>query len=191
MNIVKRWPKRMRTRFKTRSGETLHLRLLKPTDALKLEDLFYRLSTESRRRRFHALADKVPPDEIRRRALELADVDNQTMNGAVVAVAGDKNEGEIIGVVRLARPAGAPNSPEAEAAVVVRDDYQGQGVGSELLRQMVSLARRMKVRTILAVFEPDNEDAIRLFRSLGLPYKMVTTHGVSKMYQEVTDLHNT
>jgi ribosomal protein S18 acetylase RimI-like enzyme len=190
MNILKRWPKRMRSTFKTRNGEVLSLRLLKPTDALKLEDLFYRLSTESRRRRFHALADKVPPDEIRRRALEMADVDNRTMVGAVVAIAGDKNDGAIVGVVRLARPAGEPDSPEAEAAVVVRDDYQGQGVGSELLRQMVPLARRMKVRTILAVFEPDNEGAIRLFRNLGLPHKMVMTQGVSKMYQDVPDTQN-
>lgn len=120
----------------------------------------------------------------------MADVDNRTMNGAVVAIAGDKNDGEIVGVVRLARPAGMPDSPEAEAAVVVRDDYQRQGVGSELLRQMVQLARRMKVQIILAVFEPDNESAISLFRNLGLPYKMVMTQGVSKMYQEVPDAQN-
>jgi RimJ/RimL family protein N-acetyltransferase len=188
MNIVQRWPQRMRTKFQTRSGETLGLRLLAPTDAEKLEDLFYRLSSESRRRRFHMLADKISPEEIHRRARQLADVDNRTLAGAVVAVAGDRKSGEIIGVVRLARPAGKPDSPEAEAAIVVRDDYQGQGVGSELLRQMVQLARRMKVRTILAVFEPDNEEAINLFRNLGLPHKVTMTQGVTKMMQEVPEV---
>lgn len=187
MNIIKRLPKRMRTTFKTRSGELLSIRLMRPDDAAKLEELFSRLSSETRWRRFHGFADSVSPEEIHRRAQEMANVDNRTQQGAVVAIAGDKNDGQIVGVVRLARPPDQPGSPEAEAAVVVRDDYHGQGVGSELLQQMVPLARRMKVRTILAVFQPDNEPAIRLFRRLGLPYKMVMSQGLSKMYQEVTE----
>jgi RimJ/RimL family protein N-acetyltransferase len=187
MNLIKRLPKRMQRTFKTRNGETLSLRLMRPDDAQRLEDFFYKLSSETRWRRFHVLADNVSPEEVRRRALEMADVDNRTYQGAVVAVAGDRDNGEIIGVVRLSRPPGQPDSPEAEAAVVVRDDYHGQGVGTHLLRQLVPLARRMKVRTIVAVFQPDNENAIRLFRNLGLPYKMVVTQGVSKMYQQVDE----
>ncbi len=185
MNLRKRLPQRMQRKIKTRSGETLWLRLMRPDDALRIEALFYQLSSETRWRRFHMLADQVSPEEVRRRALEMANVDNRTQQGAVVAVAGDRDEGEIVGVVRLSRPPNQPNSPEAEAAIVVRDDYHGQGVGTQLLRQMVPLARRMKVRTIVAVFQPDNDSAIRLFRNLGLPYKMVATQGVSKMYQEV------
>jgi len=185
MNIIKRRSERMRKTFKTRSGEVLALRLMRPSDAEKIEALFYKLSSETRWRRFHALADNVSPTEVRRHALALADVDNRTQQGAVVAIAGNQDDGEIIGVVRLSRPPKQPDSPEAEAAVVVRDDYHGQGVGSELLRQMIPLARRMKIRTILAVFQPDNEQAIRLFRNLGLPYKMVVGQGLSKMYQEV------
>ena len=124
-------------------------------------------------------------EEVRRRALEMANVDNRTQQGAVVVVAGDRDAGEIVGVVRLSRAPGQPDSPEAEAAVVVRDDYHGQGIGTQLLRQIVPLARRMKVRTILAVFQPDNESAIRLFRNLGLPHKLVVSQGVAKMYQQL------
>jgi len=187
MKIRTRWPKRIRSHFKTRKGETLRLRLMRPDDGPKLEAFFYKLSPQTRWRRFHAYADNIPPEEVRRRAQEMANVDNRTFQGAVVAVKGEGDEEEIVGVVRLARPPEQPDSPEAEAAIVVRDDYQGQGVGSELLRQMVALARQMKVRTILAVFQPDNQEAIKLFRNLGLPYTMVVTHGVSKMHQEVPD----
>lgn len=178
------WPKRMRSTFETRDGEVIALRLMKVSDTEQLIKLFYQLSPESRWRRFHMITDNLPLAEIRRRARELADVDNQRMAGAVVALAGEGEASEIVGVVRLARPPGEPNAVEAEAAIVVRDDYQGKGIGTELLRRMVPLARRMGVKRILAVFQPDNDIAIRLFRRLGLPYKMVVSHGASKMYMD-------
>ena len=182
-----RWPKRIQRTFTTRDGEALTMRLMKPADAELLEKLFYQLSPESRWRRFHMITDHLPQPEVSRRARSLADVDNRVEAGAIVAVRGKGTEAEIVGVVRLARSPGQPDSPEAEAAVVVRDDYQGQGVGAELLRRMVVLARRMKVRKIVAVFQPDNDVAIRLFRRVGLPYKLTATHGASKMYLDAPE----
>lgn len=187
MHLSLRWPRRMPRTFTTRSGEVLTLRLMKPSDAPLLEKLFYQLSPESRWRRFHMITDHLPPQEIRRRARELAAVDNRIAAGAVVALTGEGESTEIVGVVRLARPLGQDDAPEAEAAIVVRDDYQGQGVGAELLRRMVLLARRMQVKKILAVFQSDNDAAIRLFRRLGLPYQLTATHGASKMYIDAPD----
>lgn len=187
MRLSLRWPRRMPRTFTTRSGEVLTLRLMRPSDALLLEKLFYQLSPESRWRRFHMITDHLPPQEISRQARELATVDNRAAAGAVIALVGEGDSAEIVGVVRLARPLGQLDTSEAEAAILVRDDYQGQGVGAELLRRMVLLARRMKVKTILAVFQADNDTAIRLFRRLGLPYKMEVTHGASKMYLEAPE----
>lgn len=81
----------------------------------------------------------------------------------------------VVGVARLGRPLGEPTSPEAEAAVVVRDDYHGQGVGAELLRRMVLLAKQMGVKIIVAYIEADNGPALRAFRKLRLPV-VVQTH---------------
>ncbi|MCB0048160.1 MAG: hypothetical protein KDE24_01250, partial [Caldilinea sp.] len=61
--------------------------LIRPADAPLLEDLFYRLSPESRWRRFHALTDGIPPERIAEQAGTMANVDNRTLEGAVVAVA--------------------------------------------------------------------------------------------------------
>ena len=100
----------------------------------------------------------------------LADVDNETLGGAVLALEVDAaGEEHVVGVARLGRPPDDPHSPEAEAAIVVRDDYQGRGVGTELLRRMVLLAKQMRLKTILAIIESDNEPALRAFRGLGLP----------------------
>ncbi len=105
--------------------------------------------------------------------------------GAVAATIDDAKGEHIVGVVRLARPVGEFDAPEAEAAVVVRDDFHGRGVGRELLRWMVLLARRMQVKTILAVFQSDNDSAIRLFRELDLPTKITAEHGETIMHIQV------
>jgi len=174
-------------RYTTRDGRKLTLRLIRPADAPLLEELFYRLSPESRWRRFHALTDGIPPERVAEQAGIMADVDNRTLEGAVVAVAKEVDGEHIVGVVRLARPPSKPDAEEAEAAVVVLDAYQGQGVGSELLQRMLQLAQRMEVKRILAVFQPDNAGAIHLFRALGLRSRLETSHGISKMYTELPE----
>lgn len=177
--------KRVRPWFKTRNGAKLKARLLQPADAPLLAEFFYQLSPATRRRRFHTNVENVDASLVAERAAEMANVDNETAEGAVVALVQESGGEQIVGVVRLARPPDAPHAPEAETAVVVRDDYHGQGVGTELLRRMVLLAKQMNVRTILAVFEPDNDDAIRLFRELDLPYTIKAHHGETEMRIEV------
>lgn len=152
--------------FKTRYGLWLHTRLIVAADAAGLLDLFEKLSPESRRRRFHADMEHLSEEAKLEGAARLAGVDNRTVGGAVVAV--DPRDQAIVGVARLARN-GAPDDPEAEVAIVVRDDFHGQGVGYALLVRLGPLAAQMGVRTMLAVIDADNHAAISLFRSLGLP----------------------
>ena len=172
---------RLRPGFKTRTGQRLHMRLLEPADSPLLLDLFHRLSPETRRRRFHGNVDHLSAEVLADAAVELANVDNKTGQGAVVAVQRSGGAEELVGVARLARPLNDPDSTVAEAAIVVRDDFQGQGVGSELLRRLVLLARQMQVQTIRAVFSSYNESAIQLFRELGLPYTITVDHGETEM----------
>jgi acetyltransferase len=154
----------------TRDGCRLKTRLIQPSDSELLIDLFEQLSSESRRRRFHLSVDNVSEDLKQRTAGEFANVDNRTQGGAVLAVDINGNGTEqIVGVARLARPAGHPNSPEAETAVVIRDDFQGRSVGIELLRRLVRLAQQMQIKTLIAIIEADNEPALKLFRKLELP----------------------
>lgn len=168
---------RVRAQFRTRTGHRVHMRLLQPSDANLLLDFFHRLSPESRRRRFHADVERVDAATLQEASVRLADVDNATQGGAVVAVVDEAHGPAIIGVARLARPLDSPDSPVAETAVTVRDDYHGQGLGMELLRRMVLLARKMNIKTIVAEIEADNEAAIRLFRRLNLPTECEVNHG--------------
>lgn len=186
--LVKQNPRRFQTTlervrpwFKTRGGTTLRLRTIRPDDAPRLAEFFLRLSPDTRWRRFHVHIDNVTPEQLAARARPMADVDNRTAEGAVLALLGRGEAEEIVGVVRLARPQNQPTTPEAEAAVVVRDDFHGQGVGTELLRWMVLLAKAMHVETIVAIFQSDNENAMRLFRELDLPYTLQAHSGEMEM----------
>jgi RimJ/RimL family protein N-acetyltransferase len=172
--------------FSTRDGTCLRARAIRPDDAARLIDLFERLSSESRRPRFHFNPDNLSEELKWETACALADVDNFTLGGAVVAVEVDAaGQERIVGVARLARPKGEPTSPEAEAAVVIRDDYHGRGVGTELLRRMVLLAKQMRLHTIVAIIEADNEPALRVFRGLALPAEVRTQRAETEMRFEV------
>jgi RimJ/RimL family protein N-acetyltransferase len=171
--------------FKTRKGTKLKVRLMRPDDADRLIEFFHRLSPESRWRRFHTNVEHVSDELVRNHAQEFVNIDNRTLVGAVIAVYEDDEGEHIVGSARLARPNDDPTAPEAEAAIVVRDDYQGQGVGQELLRRLVLLAKQMQVKTILAIFQQDNEGAIRLFRELNLPSVIRHRHGETEMRIEV------
>ncbi len=61
---------------------------------------------------------------------------------------------QVIAVARLIRQ----SPPEtAEFAVLVSDPFQGQGLGTELVRRLVEIAVAEKIRTIQAVILPDNQ----------------------------------
>ncbi len=185
---VERYKTKLRNvspRFTARNGKKLTIRFLHAGDAPLLVEMFHLLSPETRRRRFHTGVENVSDEVIRQRSAELADVDNKSVTGALVAVYKDDKGEHIVGSVRLARDPATPESPEAEAAVVVRDDFQGQGVGTELMRRLVLLAKQMRVKTIVAIFQPDNEDAMRIFREVNLPYVTTVDHGETSMKIEV------
>ncbi|MGL4650707.1 MAG: GNAT family N-acetyltransferase [Caldilineaceae bacterium] len=186
----RRWPadlRRLPPTFVTTDGRKLQLRLIRPTDSPLLAELFYHLSPETRRRRFHHAVEHATPEMVLVESERLADVDNRTVGGAILAIERGPSSERIVGVVRLMRSPKTPRSPEAEAAIVVRDDYHRCGVGKELLYRLVLLARRMKVKTMIADIEADNYAALRAFREIGLPTTSDTTHGETRLFLTVPD----
>jgi acetyltransferase len=171
--------------FTTRKGNAVCTRLIRPDDGERLIEFFLRLSPESRRRRWHVPVDEFDPETLRQAVKPLVAVDNLTNGGAVLGVVQEEGEERVIGVARLMRTNPDPEWPEAEAAIVVRDDYHGQGVATELLYRMVLLAKRMNVKTILAIIEADNAPAIQVFRELNLPTQTRTSHGETVMHISV------
>jgi RimJ/RimL family protein N-acetyltransferase len=55
----------------------------------------------------------------------------------------------------------------AEVAFVVRDDYQGQGIGAELIRYLTLLAMRSGLHGFAASVLMDNKPMLQLFEQMG------------------------
>jgi RimJ/RimL family protein N-acetyltransferase len=61
----------------------------------------------------------------------------------------------------------------AEVAFVVIDPYHGQGIGSQLLQHLATIARAAGLHELIAEVLPENNAMLKLFERSGLP--MTTT----------------
>ena len=82
-------------------------------------------------------------------------------------------ETEILGVSRLQKLTG---TTDAEFAIVVADQYQGHGLGSELMRRLLEIAKDEKVRKVRADILADNTSMQRLCEHFGF-----------RMHREIND----
>jgi len=77
-------------------------------------------------------------------------------------------DGEIVGTIALHTSSRPRVNHKAEIGMMVRDDWQGKGVGTALMQAMIDLADKWLnlTRIELTVFT-DNEPAIALYRKFG------------------------
>jgi acetyltransferase len=71
---------------------------------------------------------------------------------------------EIIGVGRLIK---LPESNEAEFAVVISDQFQGEGLGAHLLTSLVGIGRQEGVKLIVAQILRQNYQMQRVAKKVG------------------------
>jgi acetyltransferase len=71
---------------------------------------------------------------------------------------------QILGIARLSKLRG---SNEARFAMVITDDFQGKGLGTEFLKRLVDIARDEQIDRIIANMSPENESMQNLVKQLG------------------------
>ncbi len=152
----------------TRNGRALRVRSLTAADAVLLERMFYHLSPETIYRRFFIAAEHASPELVRKSAQRLAAI-NPRREVALVALAGDEGNEEAIAVARFALL--PHNRRVAEASILVRDDYQGTGVGRQMIDLLVAAARERQLERLIFLTHADNAAMIRLATGLGLPWR--------------------
>jgi RimJ/RimL family protein N-acetyltransferase len=122
-----------------------------------LADGFARLSDNSRRMRFLARKDQLSAAELR----YLTDVDHHD-HEALGAL--DQADGRGVGVARYVRD--AEDRHTAEIAVTVVDEWQGRGLGTELLTRLSGRARSEGIRRFTALVAEDNTAMAGLLRNM-------------------------
>jgi len=144
--------------------DSVLIRPIRPTDAAGLREGFARLSLRSRRLRFLGAKPALSDAEV----AYFTDVDHDR-HEALVAV--DTSASAGIGVARFIRD---PLVPEvADIAITVVDEWQGQGLGSELLRQLRDLAGCCGVRRFTAIVSVDNLRCRRMLARLSDDVELV------------------
>ncbi len=136
-----------------RDGSAVLIRQVQSADAPLLADGFARLGTKSRQMRFLTPKKELSPAEL----CYLTDIDHHD-HEALGALS--HPEGQGMGIARYFRSAEDPQA--ADIAVTIVDDWQGRGLGTELLAQLSDHARKEGIRRFIAVVSADNEAVLGL-----------------------------
>jgi acyl-CoA hydrolase/GNAT superfamily N-acetyltransferase len=141
-------------------GEDVLIRPAHITDEGPLQTFFYRLSEETVYRRFFGAKQTFSHAEMQK----LVDLDDEK-SLALVACA---QEGEGEAIVGVGVCAADPADGLAEVAFVVRDDWQGKGVGTLLMRRLAEAERARGLRGLKAEVLANNQRMMNVFHRSGL-----------------------
>ena len=141
-----------------RDGSEVLIRPVQSADAPLLADGFARLSARSRQMRFLTVKKELSAAELRY-FTEIDHHDHEAL-GAV-----DRADGRGVGVARYVRSGEDPQA--AEIAVTVVDEWQGRGLGTELLAQLSERARSEGIHRFTGLAAADNVATARLAQDGG------------------------
>ena len=148
-----------------KDGSQVTLRLIRPDDAPRLQEGFSRLTPQTIYMRFLQAAKELTDQQAR----ELAEVDYQTRM-AIVGYIQEEGHERLVVVARYGMLDRAEEGL-AEAAIVVRDDYQKRGLGKIAMQYLVRYAREHGVRGLVATVHSNNTPVLSFIRNTGLPFK--------------------
>jgi acetyltransferase len=137
-----------------RDGTAVEIRPIRADDKARLAAGHARLSPETQRRRYLTAKPRLTAGDLR----YLTEVDGHD-HVALVAVLPQQPD-FIVAVGRFVRLAGDPEA--AEFAIVVGDELQGLGLGSQLAELLAQRAAAEGVKRFTATTEVDNDPAQRL-----------------------------
>jgi RimJ/RimL family protein N-acetyltransferase len=139
-----------------RDGSRVLIRPVQSADAPLLADGFARLSATSRWMRFLTPKKELSPAELR----FLTDLDHHD-HEALGAL--DHRDGRGVGVARYVRQADDPWG--ADVAVTIVDEWQGRGLGTELLARLSDRAREENIQRFTALVAAENVAVAGLLRN--------------------------
>lgn len=140
--------------FALRDGRVVELRFIDPSDEARLADFHRKLSD----RTIHFRHFGHHPELSDRELQYFTNLDHAKRE-AVVALA----DAEIVGVARF----DLITATQAEVAMVIRDDFQRQGLGSALFSVLKEVAITLGVTEFSAEVLPNNRAMIRLLEVFG------------------------
>jgi acetyltransferase len=177
---IRPYPVQYVDEWESKDGTEVLFRPIQPEDELMLRKFHETLSERTVHMRYlkaMQLSQRIAHERLAR--LCYIDYDREI---ALVAVRRNpyNNAPELMAVGRLTKRAGT-NS--AEYAVIVSDRFQHQGLGSEMLRRLVAIAKDENVGTVFGTVLEDNTEMLSLVKKLG--FKVLPTENEHLLRAEI------
>lgn len=167
------YPEELEARRTTRTGLKVLLRPVKISDEPMLKDFFYSLSDESMYQRFISVRRDIPHE-----ILQNFVVIDYTQRIVILAVLGESGKETIAGIGQYSLN---KDMHTADIALAVRDRYQNQGLGLELITYLTYLAKNKGLLGFTAEVLVGNEPVFRLFNRMGFDVHKKNESGVYEM----------
>jgi acetyltransferase len=179
---IRPYPTQYVSQWTAKNGQEFVIRPVRPEDEPALVDFHTSLSDRSIFMRYLS-----PLTQSQRVAHErLARIAHSDYDREITLVAEQpsppEGQPEISGVGRLSKLHGLD---VARFTLLVSDCCQGLGIGSELLRRLVDVARREKLDQVEALITPDNQAMVKMVERLGF---RTAPNGDGKMIRAELDL---
>jgi len=157
--VISPYPSEYVKPVKLKDGTPAILRPIRPEDEPLEKELFHYLSEKTIYFRFFGYLPQLTHDMLAR--FTQIDYDREL---AIVAEIEQNGKKRLIGVVRLIADAW---NEKAEYAIVVADDFQGQGIGNTLTNYIFEIAKERGIRKIYASVLTSNDRMLHMFDRRG------------------------
>jgi acetyltransferase len=150
---IRPYPAQYVSLFQLKDGTTVRIRPIRPEDEPAMVRFHKKLSDNTVYMRYLGFL-KLEQRIAHERLTRICFIDyNREMVLVAELASPSSGDSEIIGVGRLSKSHGRN---EAEFALLIRDDFQARGLGTELLRRLMEVATDEKLDRIFAVMAPEN-----------------------------------
>jgi len=163
------YPEGFETTMTTKGGSELIVRPIRPTDEEMLSDMFYDLSDQTIINRFFSMLKSMPHRKLQQFCC--VDYDSEI---SLVALT---KEGVKQKVVGLGSYHLNPATHRAEIAFMMADAWQGKGIGTYMMQELVKIAKSKKIKGFTAEVFRDNVAMIALMHKAGVEPKSTIVNG--------------
>jgi acetyltransferase len=165
---IRPYPNQYVTSWTTKKGQKVVIRPIRAEDEPLMQAFHATLSDRSVYLRYLSpmlLSERVTHERLSR-------VCHSDYSREIVLVVEAENKGEraISAVGRLSKFRGEDD--EARMSLLVSDSFQGEGIGMELIKRLIDVAKREKIKQIIAVISKENETMKMLCEKTGFSFTM-------------------
>ena len=155
-------PPNWRKNVNLRDGTSLHLRPIRPDDTGRIRRFYERLSLESTYFRFMSMMKRLTEMEVEH--FTRINFDDEM---AIVGVVPDEEEPGGERLIAVGQYVRLPKPTHAEVAFAVNDAYQGRGIATHLLQELLPFARMADIEVLEAEVLAENKRMLQVFRNMG------------------------